>query len=266
MVALQQGMAPLAFVVGGRLDAVSHHKSWQIPQASRVAWNLKHTGTLSIGSVTTIGLGAAAGIASVGKRSRRAATVCKAATSYKDFEDPWLGSSDFGFDPLNLTVTEGTFDGGKNKVPETIYYNYRESEVKHGRFAMGAFFAIFAETNDRNALLHQLGQVSVEDKLDGTLGLDEIQAPVFIVGIGIQALAEYNLQASEKDGDFLAVEYNKDRCPGDLGFDPLSLGKNDLKGKHNVEVNLGRLAMIGITSFVVNEFLVKDASIVGKLI
>lgn len=266
MAAAKQGMAPLAFAVGGRFDAVSHPNALQTPRPSCAAWGLKHTGTLSKGLAATTGLGAVAVIMSVGKRSRRAATVRKAATSYKDFEDPWLGSSDFGFDPLKLTVTEGTFDGGKNKVPETVYYNYRESEVKHGRFAMGAFIAIFAEENDRNALLHQLGQVSVEDKLDGTLGLDEIQAPVFLVGIGVQALAEYNLQSSEKDGDFLAVEYNKDRCPGDLGFDPLGLGKNNLKGNHNLEVNLGRLAMIGVTSFLFNEFLVKDASIVGKLV
>jgi len=245
---------------------ISHPNALQTPQTFRAAWSLKHTGLLSACSASTIGIRAVAVIARTGKRSRRAATVLKAAASYKDFEDPWLGSADFGFDPLKLTVTEGTFDGGKNKVPETVYYNYRESEVKHGRFAMGAFIAIFAEENDRNALLHQLGQVSVEDKLDGTLGLDEIQAPVFIVGIGIQALGEYNLQSRENDGDFLAVEYNKARCPGDLGFDPLGFGKGDLKGNHNLEINLGRLAMIGVTSFLFNEFLVKDASIVGKLV
>eukprot|EP00931_Biecheleriopsis_adriatica_P019488 TRINITY_DN13265_c0_g1_i3.p1 TRINITY_DN13265_c0_g1~~TRINITY_DN13265_c0_g1_i3.p1 ORF type:complete len:225 (-),score=57.23 TRINITY_DN13265_c0_g1_i3:276-950(-) len=218
------------------------------------------------GLVSAIGLGTGTVAISKGKRRRRAATVCKAAASYKDFSDPWFGSCDFGFDPLKLTVTEGTFDGGKNKVPETVYYNYRESEVKHGRFAMGAFLAILAETNDRNALLHQLGQVSVEDKLDGTLGLDEVQAPVLLVGLGIQALAEYNLQSKEQDGDFLAVEYKKERCPGDLGFDPLGLGKGDLKGNHNLEVNIGRLAMIGVTSFVLQEFLIKDADIVGKLV
>jgi len=182
-------------------------------------------------------------------------------TSYKDFDDPWLGSADLGFDPLNVSISSGVFDGSATATPETVYYNYRESEVKHGRFAMAAFIAIFAEAADRSALFNQLGFVGAEDKLDGTLGLDEVQAPVLIVGLGYQALAEYNLQRDEDDGDFTSVEYKKDRCPGDLGFDPLGLGGGkgaDFVGLHNAEVNTGRLAMIGITSFLVKEFVAKD--------
>merc|ERR1712107_660676 len=133
--------------------------------------------------------------------------------SYKDFNDPWLGSADLGFDPFNLATKGGIFDTAASAVPETTYYNYRESEVKHGRFAMGAFLAIFAESADRGALLKQLGVTGVEDTLDGTLGLDEVQAPVLLVGIGYQALAEYNLQRDEDDGNFLSVEYKEDRLP-----------------------------------------------------
>ncbi|CAE8647919.1 unnamed protein product [Polarella glacialis] len=191
------------------------------------------------------------------------------ATSYKDYNDPFLGSADLGFDPLNLAVSGGTFDKAASAVPETTYYNYRESEVKHGRFAMVAFLAIFAESADRSAVLHQLGQVKLEDKLDGTLGLDEVQLPVLLVGLGIQALAEYNLQSSEKDDNFLSVEYKKDRMPGDLGFDPLGLGKGsgaDKKGLHNIEINTGRLAMIGVTTFLFKEFIVKDAVLASKIL
>jgi hypothetical protein len=185
----------------------------------------------------------------------------KEPESYKDFQDPWLGAADLGFDPLNLAIKGGIFDKGDKSVPETTYYNYRESEVKHGRFAMGAFLAIFAESADRGALLNQLGFAGVEDNLDGTLGLDEVQAPVLLVGLGYQALAEYNLQRDEDDGDFLSVEYKKDRLPGDLGFDPLGLAASpsaDKVGLHNIEVNTGRLAMIGITSFLFREFVAKD--------
>merc|ERR1712130_194244 len=46
---------------------------------------------------------------------------------------------------------------GTNVQPETTYYNYRESEIKHGRFAMTAFLAIFFEEADRGALLKQVG-------------------------------------------------------------------------------------------------------------
>lgn len=181
------------------------------------------------------------------------------ATSYKDFNDPFLGSADFGFDPLNLAIQGGTFDAAASAVPETEYYNYRESEVKHGRFAMGAFLAIFAEEADRGALLKQIGVAGAQDNLDGTLGLDEVQLPVLLIGIGIQALAEYNLQQSEDDGNFLSVEYDRNRMPGDLGFDPLNFqGNNDKVVLHNTEINLGRLAMIGVTSYLFREFVAKD--------
>merc|ERR1711879_554298 len=171
------------------------------------------------------------------------------------------GSADLGFDPLNLAIQGGIFDRGDKSVPETTYYNYRESEVKHGRFAMAAFLAIFGEAADRGALLNQLGQAGAEDTLDGTLGLDEVQLPILAVGLGVQALSEYNLQRSEDDGNFLSVEYKKERIPGDLGFDPLGLGKGpgaDIVGLHNIEVNTGRLAMVGVTSFLFKEFLLKD--------
>jgi hypothetical protein len=181
------------------------------------------------------------------------------ATSYKDFNDPFLRSADFGFDPLNLAIQGGTFDSAASAVPETEYYNYRESEVKHGRFAMGAFLAIFAEEADRGALLKQLGVAGAQDNLDGTLGLDEVQLPVLAIGIGIQALAEYNLQQGEDDGNFLSVEYDRNRMPGDLGFDPLNFqGSNDKIDLHNTEINLGRLAMIGVTSYLFREFVAKD--------
>merc|ERR1711972_905540 len=151
---------------------------------------------------------------------------------------------------------------GTAVVPETTYYNYRESEVKHGRFAMAAFLAIFFEEADRGALLQQLRVAGATDKLDATLGLDEVQAPVLLIGLGAQALAEYSKQNKEDDGSFLSVEYNRDRCPGDLGFDPLALGANNSTNQkielHNGEVNLGRLAMIGVTAFLFREFIAKD--------
>jgi len=226
------------------------------------------------GASSLVGLTGLALAASGARRQRRKQTVPRRffggeasapaprePTSYKDFQDPWLGSADLGFDPLNLAIKGGIFDKGAKAVPETTYYNYRESEVKHGRFAMAAFLAIFAESADRGALLNQLGQAGAADNLDGTLGLDEVQAPVLLVGLGYQALAEYNLQRKEDDDDFFSVEYKKDRLPGDLGFDPLGLARGkgaDIVGLHNIEVNSGRLAMIGITSFLVKEFIVKD--------
>jgi len=193
----------------------------------------------------------------------------KKAESYKDFSDPWLGSADLGFDPLNVAVGS-VFNKGNAVVPETTYYNYRESEVKHGRFAMAAFGTIFFEEVDREALLQQLGVSGTVDNLDATLGLDELQAPVLLTALGVQALAEYSKQRKENDGSFLSVEYDRDRCPGDLGFDPLGFGNNLAPGQlielHNSEVNLGRLAMIGITAFLFKEFLIKDPEIADRIL
>ena len=169
---------------------------------------------------------------------------------------------------MNVSILAGTFDK-TNKSVEAVYYNYRESEVKHGRFAMTAFLAIFFEEADRSAVLHQLGQVKIEDKLDGTLGLDEVQAPVLLAGLALQAFAEFNLQRTKENGDFSSVEFKKERCPGDLGFDPIGLSKGagaDVKGLHNIEVNTGRLAMIGLTTFLFKEFLVKDAWLAAKIL
>jgi len=191
------------------------------------------------------------------------------AETYKDYVDPWLGSADLGFDPLNVAVGS-VFDKGAAIAPETTYYNYRESEVKHGRFAMVAFLAIFFEEVDREALLQQLGVSGAVDNLDATLGLDELQAPVLLVGLGAQALAEYSKQRKENDGSFLSVEYDRERCPGDLGFDPLGFGKGNSAAQlielHNAEVNLGRLGMIGITSFLFKEFLIKDPELASKIL
>merc|ERR1712188_225364 len=109
---------------------------------------------------------------------------------------------------------------------------------------MAAFLAIFFEDVDREALFQQLGFSGAVDNLDATLGLDQGQAPVLLLGIGAQALAEYSKQRKEDDGSFLSVEYDMERCPGDLGFDPLGFGNGMAAGQvielHNTEVNLGR--------------------------
>merc|ERR550514_189242 len=229
--------------------------------SSKVA--VRAVGVVGMGSLALVTAGAA-------RRRQRPVTARrvfggfapqpKVIKSYKDYADPWLASADLGFDPLKLAIQGGVFDKAATAVPETTYYNYRESEVKHGRFAMTAFLAIFAESADRGALMRQIAQTGGQDNLDATLGLDEVQAPVLLVGLGLQALAEYNLQRSEDDGNFLSVEYKWDRIPGDLGFDPFAFGKgidSDVVTLHNTEVNAGRLAMIGVTTFLFKEFLAK---------
>eukprot|EP00448_Togula_jolla_P020193 CAMPEP_0170589640 /NCGR_PEP_ID=MMETSP0224-20130122/11452_1 /TAXON_ID=285029 /ORGANISM="Togula jolla, Strain CCCM 725" /LENGTH=126 /DNA_ID=CAMNT_0010913399 /DNA_START=43 /DNA_END=420 /DNA_ORIENTATION=+ len=69
----------------------------------------------SLGAMVPVSMGALALAAySQGRRRTTAtrrrffgdapASAPKKAESYKDFADPWLGSADLGFDPLNLAV------------------------------------------------------------------------------------------------------------------------------------------------------------------
>ena len=105
--------------------------------------------------------------------------------------------------------------------------------MRHGRFAMTAFLAIFFEEADRSAGLHQLGRVKIKDKLNGTLGLDEVQAPALLAGLAPQRVT--------KDGDVSAVEYKKDRSQATSASTPLGLSKGsgaDVKGLHNIEMKL----------------------------
>ena len=75
-----------------------------------------------------------------------------------------------------------------NKSVEAVYYNYRESEVKHGRFAMPAFLAFFEEA-DWSVGPRQFGGVEFRDVLHSTLGLGEVQAPALLAGLALQTFA-----------------------------------------------------------------------------
>ena len=76
---------------------------------------------------------------------------------------------------------------------------------------------------------------------------------MLILGLGLQAFAEYSKQRKEDNDDFASAEHDPNRCPGDSGFDSLSFGRDDLKGKHNIEANTGHLAMLGLTGFLLRQ-------------
>jgi len=184
------------------------------------------------------------------------------------FGDPFIREADAGFDPLNYALGKGLFDAGPKAVPGTAYYNFRESEIKHARFAMLASLGIFFERG-RYETFEQLGLASGPDALtteeiDALPGVPDWFFPAII---GIQFLAEYYNQQNETDGDFLSVEYKKDRCPGDLNFDPLNFkglsaafGK-DLVHLHNAELKHGRLAMVAVTIYLFRELVVEGETL-----
>lgn len=141
-------------------------------------------------------------------------------------------AGDMGFDPLDLADT-----------PESLAW-YREAEVKHARLAMLAAFGWpVSEVTNFGKLLTNDGRAP--SLLNG--GLGEINGIYWGVVI---ALAVY----WESKG--LDKQYGKkdNYLPGMLGFDPL--GK-DSPAMREAEITNGRVAMIAITVFALEEALTK---------
>jgi len=154
-----------------------------------------------------------------------------------------------GFDPFNCATS----------LP--VLKQYREAELKHGRLAMLAAAGWPVSELVQPWLSKALGAPDLlaqgeeaPSLLNG--GLDKIN-PLFFMGViifsaTVEATALNRMKAA-------------DAMPGDLGFDPLKLytGKDsavqrDLELK---ELNNGRLAMLAITWYAVEEFLTKASVI-----
>jgi hypothetical protein len=149
-----------------------------------------------------------------------------------------------GFDPAGFA-----------KDTETLN-QYREAELKHGRLAMLAALGWPVSEYAQPIISKALGApdlLAAGEKAPSLLngGLDRINPLFFMVTLGFTAAVEnFGLK-----GGFA------DREPGDLGFDPLNLyyGSDEAtKASYRLkELNNGRLAMIAITTYVIEDFLGK---------
>jgi hypothetical protein len=167
---------------------------------------------------------------------------------------PWLDrpealdgtyQGDVGFDPLGFA---------KNKEDLRLY---REAEVKHARLAMLAALGWpISELFDRT-IAQNLGWkvvIDASDRAPSVLngGLDKI-SPVYWAGI-ITAAAAIDLIQINK-----SVK-NPNYTPGNLNFDPLGLYPADKEGQDRMklaEIKNGRLAMLAITAFAIQEAVTK---------
>jgi Chlorophyll A-B binding protein len=154
---------------------------------------------------------------------------------------------DVGFDPLGFA---------RNSPADLL--NYREAEIKHGRLAMLAavgwplselFDAKIAATLNLPAVVD--GSDRAPSLLNG--GLGQI-SPIYwgvVLGLGA-AIDLYGISRSKaNDPAYFA---------GNLGFDPLGLYPKNAAGQERMqlaELKNGRLAMIAITAFAVQEFVQK---------
>jgi len=181
---------------------------------------------------------------------------------------------DYGFDPFGLGKSDSFFaliqsgvlvkDKYTPRDSTTILRDYRDAELRHGRLAMLAALAwpvqeLLSPTVARFAN-RELGITGLSDLLTETGGrspsvlnggLEQAGIPVFlaITAAAIASLDLASLRIKEREGDAYV--------PGNFGFDPLNLlggvspeGARDMQEK---EVNNGRLAMIAVTAYVVEE-------------
>jgi len=151
---------------------------------------------------------------------------------------------DAGFDPFGFA-----------KDKESLLY-MREAEIKHSRLAMLAVLGWpLAELVDK-PLAEAVGLPTLLTKtgespslLNG--GLGNVQPAYWIAVISLAGIIELeSMKMKEEKG--------KDYLPGDCNFDPLNLLPSDKKGRIDMmtkEIKHGRLAMMAILGFVVQEAL-----------
>merc|ERR1719398_649699 len=141
-------------------------------------------------------------------------------------------AGDMNFDPLQISDS-----------PSALAW-YREAEIKHARLAMLAAFGWpVSELTNFGDLLTEDGRAP--SLLNGGLGNINIAYWVAVVGLAVFA---------ESKG--LDKQYGKkeDYLPGMLGFD--SFGA-DSPSMRNAEITNGRVAMVAITVFALEEALIK---------
>merc|ERR1711990_189572 len=143
-------------------------------------------------------------------------------------------AGDAGFDPLDLADT-----------PEALAW-YREAEVKHARLAMLAAFGWpVSEVTNFGKLLTNDGRAP--SLLNG--GLGDVNGVYWAAVVG---LAVY----WESQGLDKQFSKKSDYLPGMLGFDPLGADSDSMR---NAEITNGRVAMVAITAFALEEALTKSA-------
>merc|ERR1740127_175095 len=141
-------------------------------------------------------------------------------------------AGDMSFDPLMIADT-----------PDKLAW-YREAEVKHARLAMLAAFGwpISEVANFGNLLT---GDGRAPSLLNG--GLGEVNGVYWAAVVGVAIYRE----AQGLDKKFGKQE---DYLPGMLGFDPLGA---DSPSMRSAEIMNGRVAMLAITAYALEEAITK---------
>mmetsp|Transcript_24696 Transcript_24696/g.49110 ORF Transcript_24696/g.49110 Transcript_24696/m.49110 type:complete len:209 (+) Transcript_24696:126-752(+) len=189
----------------------------------------------------------------VPKISSNAASVASSPTclSALDMKDqvgtlPPLGY----FDPLGL-IKNGPYGS-----PDDNFEHYRAVEVKHGRIAMAAFLGVITQQLYRfEGFLSPSASLKFSDLPNGMAGLKATP---------LEGLVQMAVLVGVHE---VVIKQREGRQPGDfgLGYFGVSLenGSARQKNKLNVEIQNGRLAMLGILGMMANEQI--TGSILPKL-
>lgn len=166
--------------------------------------------------------------------------------------------ADYNFDPLGLAQYDLNLGSArdKNRDKVDVVNDYRDAELRHGRLAMLAALAWPVQELLSPSLARGLGEkvlLTADGRSPSVLngGLGEGPIPLMLLGTAA-AIAALDLRALE-----LKESAGSDWLPGDYGFDPLKLLKGAsplaVKDMQAKEINNGRLAMLAITAYVVQE-------------
>jgi len=154
---------------------------------------------------------------------------------------------DAGFDPLGFAKSQADL------------MNYREAEIKHARLAMlaAAGWPLSEVFDKKIALaLHLTPLVDATDRAPSILngGLGKVNPFYWMACLGAAAAIEFYGINKSKSGD-------ESYFPGNLGFDPLGFYPKEEEGQRRMqlaEIKNGRLAMISIFGFAIQEFVSKS--------
>jgi len=186
------------------------------------------------------------------------------------------------WDPMNL-VDYDQFSAGQ----EASIGFLRQAEIKHGRVAMAAFVGYLVQSNGIYFPWKLTGDVSYADisaagsppdQWDALPTAAKVQILLFIGFLETTSESKYILEqdgnahymSGGKPGAFPSIKkVFPHQVPFDL-FDPFGLSKNSSPEKKEkgllVEINNGRLAMIGIMGFLAEQKVPGSVPALGGLV